>query len=91
MKRTIISIVLVIGSALVASAQEIKSDNPPKTLADTLKSAGNFNTLLSLLESVNLNDLGVASSDGKTIPGTTSDAMPATVPRVTGSRMTTSL
>lgn len=53
MKRTIISATLVIAAAVVAFAQEFKPiPNPPmgKTVAETLKAAGNFNTFLSLLE-----------------------------------------
>lgn len=70
MKRTLISAILIIASAVAASAQDSKPIvNPPRGLVESLKSAGNFNALLSLLEKVELNDLGVGASDGKSIAG----------------------
>jgi hypothetical protein len=62
MKRTIISALLVIASAFVASAQESKptSNSPVKSVTKTLRAAGNFNTFLSLLERAGLNNLGLA-------------------------------
>ncbi|MBA2734323.1 MAG: fasciclin domain-containing protein [Acidobacteria bacterium] len=63
MKRTIISALLIIAAAVAAFAQESKSiPNPPmtKTVVETLRGAGNFNTFLSLLETAGLKNLGLA-------------------------------
>ncbi|MCA1592726.1 MAG: fasciclin domain-containing protein [Acidobacteria bacterium] len=59
MKRTIMSAILVIAAAVVAFAQELKPiPNPPitKTVVETLRAAGNFNTFLSLLERAGMQD-----------------------------------
>src|SRR5436189_872518 len=77
MKRTIIAIVLIIAAGAVASAQEFRPiPNPPvtKSLADTLRAAGNFKTFLSLLEKAGTQDktfrsalinVGVTPADDK--------------------------
>ena len=64
MKQTIFSALLVIAAAVVASAQEFRPiPNPPvtKTVAETLRAAGNFNTFLSLLEQAAIQDNGLRS------------------------------
>ena len=71
MKRTIISFLLFITSAAVASAQEFRPiPKPPatKTLAETLRAAGNFKTFLSLLEQAGPKNLGLVPAGGKAAP-----------------------
>jgi hypothetical protein len=71
MKRTIISSVLVVAAAAVSSAQEFRPiPNPPatKTLAETLRAAGNFNTFAGLLERAGMKSLGLVPSGGKATP-----------------------
>jgi uncharacterized surface protein with fasciclin (FAS1) repeats len=65
MKRTIICALLVIASATLAAGQEFRAlNNPPvKPLAETLRAAGNFKTLLLLLEQAGPSNLGLVPTD----------------------------
>ena len=67
MKRMIVSLMLVTAAAGATAAQEFRPiPNPPvsKPLVESLRAAGNFKTLLSLLERAGIQDNGLRGPAG---------------------------
>ncbi len=80
MKQLMLALLLAAAASPSAFAQEFRSiPNPPqKSLVETLRAAGNFNTFLSLLEAAGFKDLGLTSSGA---PPKLSSAGPGGGPR----------
>ncbi|MCA1643363.1 MAG: fasciclin domain-containing protein [Acidobacteria bacterium] len=72
MRRIFTAALLAVAASTAAFAQEFKPiPNPPmtRTVAETLRSAGNFKTFLSLLEQAGLKNLGLAPAGFVSGPG----------------------
>jgi hypothetical protein len=68
MRRIFAAGLLAFAASSVALAQEFKPIPITKTVVETLRGAGNFNTFLGLLETAGLKNLGLAPSGGKVDP-----------------------
>jgi hypothetical protein len=70
MKRIVTALLLLVAASAPVFAQASKqSPGPPtKSVAETLRAAGNFNTFLSLLEQAGLKNLGLVPAGGKFSP-----------------------
>src|SRR4051812_9261750 len=71
MRRFFTAALLAVAASGASMAQEFRPiPNPPatRTVVETLRAAGNFNTFLSLLEQAGLKNLGLVPAGGKVSP-----------------------